>query len=86
MYSWRIVAEGGTKGWIFRFKMYGRTRDAGLGAYPAISLARARVRAFEYRALVADGVDVSELRIAEQSLEAVFLELTETPRPEGPPS
>jgi len=38
------------------------------------------------RRLVADGVDVSELRVAEQSLEAVFLELTETPRPEGPPS
>jgi ABC-2 type transport system ATP-binding protein len=38
------------------------------------------------RRLVGDGVDVSELRVAEQSLEAVFLELTETPRPEGPPS
>src|SRR5713226_7868358 len=38
------------------------------------------------RRLVTDGVDVSELRVAEQSLEAVFLELTETPRPEGPSS
>jgi integrase len=61
------VAEGGTKGWIFRFKMYGRTRDAGLGAYPAISLARARVRAFEYRALVADGVDPIDQRNAQQA-------------------
>src|SRR4029077_1980042 len=32
------------------------------------------------RRLVADGVDVSELRVSEQSLEAVFLELTETPQ------
>jgi ABC-type multidrug transport system ATPase subunit len=31
------------------------------------------------RRLVADGVDVSELRVSEQSLEAVFLELTESP-------
>jgi ABC-2 type transport system ATP-binding protein len=31
------------------------------------------------RRLVADGVDVSELRVSEQSLEDVFLELTETP-------
>jgi len=34
------------------------------------------------RQLVADGVEVSELRVYEQSLEAVFLELTETP-PDG---
>jgi len=32
------------------------------------------------RRLVSDGVDVSELRVSEQSLEAVFLELTETPQ------
>ena len=32
------------------------------------------------RRLVADGVDVSELRVSEQSLEAVFLELTESPQ------
>ena len=40
------------------------------------------------RRLVADGVDVSELRVSEQSLEDVFLELTETPdspRPDPPP-
>jgi hypothetical protein len=27
------VATSGTKGWIFRFTIDGRTRDAGLGAY-----------------------------------------------------
>jgi len=37
------------------------------------------------RRLVADGVDVSELRVSEQSLETIFLELTETP-PEAPQS
>jgi ABC-type multidrug transport system ATPase subunit len=31
------------------------------------------------RRLVSDGIDVSELRVAEQSLEDVFLQLTETP-------
>jgi ABC-2 type transport system ATP-binding protein len=36
------------------------------------------------RRLVADGLDVSELRVAEQSLEDVFLELTEKiPSPKG---
>ena len=33
------------------------------------------------RRLVADGIDVSELRVAEQSLEDVFLQLTEAPAP-----
>jgi ABC-type multidrug transport system ATPase subunit len=37
------------------------------------------------RRLVADGVDVSELRVSEQSLEDVFLQLTETPNPNPPP-
>jgi ABC-2 type transport system ATP-binding protein len=36
------------------------------------------------RRLVADGVDVSELRVSEQSLEDVFLQLTE--KPPAPPS
>ena len=34
------------------------------------------------RRLVADGLDVSELRVSEQSLEDVFLQLTETPAPQ----
>jgi ABC-type multidrug transport system ATPase subunit len=37
------------------------------------------------RRLVADGVDVSELRVSEQSLEDVFLQLTESPHPSPPP-
>jgi len=35
------------------------------------------------RRLVSEGIDVSELRVSEQSLEALFLQLTETPA-EGP--
>jgi ABC-2 type transport system ATP-binding protein len=38
------------------------------------------------RRLVSDGVDVSELRVSEQSLEDVFLELTETPTLPSPAS
>jgi D-sedoheptulose 7-phosphate isomerase len=39
------VATGGSKGWIFRFSMAGRTRDVGLGAYPTVSLVKAREEA-----------------------------------------
>jgi Arm DNA-binding domain/Phage integrase central domain len=56
------IAAGGTKGWIFRFTMGGRTRDAGLGAYPAVSLVRARVEAERCRQLVAAGVDPIQAR------------------------
>ena len=38
------------------------------------------------RRLVADGVDVSELRVSEQSLEDVFLQLTENPPPRPSPA
>jgi hypothetical protein len=56
------VAAGGTKGWIFRFTISGRTRDAGLGAYPTVSLVRAREEAERCRRLVAAGVDPIEAR------------------------
>ena len=37
------------------------------------------------RRLVADGIDVGELRVSEQSLEDVFRQLTESPHPNPPP-
>lgn len=43
------VAPGGSRGWIFRFTLHGRTRDAGLGSYPALSLAEARDLADGFR-------------------------------------
>ena len=37
------------------------------------------------RRLVADGIDVGELRVSEQSLEDVCLQLTESPHPNPAP-
>jgi hypothetical protein len=51
------VAPGGTKGWIFRFCIGGRTRDAGLGSYPTVSLVKAREEAERCRRLLAEGID-----------------------------
>ena len=56
------VAPAGSKGWIFRFAMRGKTRDMGLGPYPATTLAKARQKAASCRELVADGVDPVEQR------------------------
>ena len=54
------VAPGGSRGWIFRFQRKGRTRDAGLGSYPAVGLANARERAARCRQSLAAGVDPIE--------------------------
>lgn len=52
------VASGGSKSWVFMWKPKGSgRREMGLGAYPDIPLAKARAKATECRALVADGKD-----------------------------
>ena len=55
-----------SKGWIFRYTAGGKTRDAGLGSYPTISLAKARDEAERLRRLVAAGVDPIEARNTER--------------------
>jgi integrase len=55
---------------MFRFTLAGKTRDAGLGPYPTISLVKARQEAESYRRLVAGGIDPiaarNEERVAAQ--------------------
>src|SRR5262245_44134945 len=60
------VAPGGTRAWIFRFTIAGKTRDAGLGPYPTVSLSKARAQAGRCRDLVAAGVDPIEARKKER--------------------
>ena len=62
------ITPAGSKSWVQRIVIDGRRRDIGLGAYPAISLARARERAHENRTAVAVGRDpVSEKREAREA-------------------
>lgn len=61
------VAPGGTKGWIFRFTRASKTRDAGLGSYPTVSLVKAREQAEQCRRLLASGIDPIEARKAERA-------------------
>ena len=49
------IAPAGTKSWVQRIVIDGHRRDIGLGAYPAISLARAREMAHDNRTAVAEG-------------------------------
>ena len=58
---WFIV-DGGSRSWLFRYKMGGRERYMGLGAYPAVSVAEARQRAEQARRDKAAGLDPIEAR------------------------
>lgn len=55
------IAKGGTRSWVFIFVRHGRRREMGLGAFESgtapISLAQARVKAEEVRAILARGGD-----------------------------
>ena len=59
------LSRAGTKSWVYRFTRKGRSRDMGLGSVRSVSLAEARSRAADCRALLAKGVDPIEHRKAE---------------------
>jgi integrase len=64
------VAPGGSKQWIFRFALAGKTRDAGLGPFPTISLVKARQEAEKCRRIVAEGIDPIAVRHKERAAAA----------------
>ena len=51
------VAPGGTKSWVQRIVVNGKRRDIGLGSYPTVSLAQARLLGADNRAAVSEGRD-----------------------------
>ena len=57
------VAASGSKSWVQRIVVDGRRRDIGLGGFPGVGLAQARILAAANRSAVADGRDpVAEKR------------------------
>ena len=58
-----FINKTGHKSWVQRITIAGRRRDIGLGGFPSVSLAGARRKASENRAMVAEGRDpVAEKR------------------------
>lgn len=51
------VAPSGTKSWLFMWKVNGKRRAMGLGGYPAVPLASARIKAAKAKTDIADGRD-----------------------------
>ena len=64
---WLEVKKSNTKSWIYRYRLHGRDREMGLGAWPDVSLKSARDKAAACRALKADGIDPIEQRNQEKS-------------------
>ncbi len=58
------VDNGGAKRWTFMWMRNGRQREAGLGSVNAVPLIKAREKAAEMRAALADGRDPIEARQA----------------------
>ena len=65
------VARGGSKSWIYRFMLHGRSRDMGLGGIDVVLLAEAREKALEARKVVKAGTDPIEHRNVRQAQAAV---------------
>lgn len=64
---WLQVSPTGTKSWIFRYTLSGKSREMGLGPLHTVSLADARHKAMECRQLLLDGRDPLEVRRASRS-------------------
>jgi integrase len=60
------VTDTGSKNWVFRFMLNGRTRWMGMGPLHTVGLAEARSRATGFRLQRHDGVDPIDARRAER--------------------
>jgi hypothetical protein len=56
------ISGSGSRSWIYQFKLFGRSREMGLGPIATVSLAEARAEAVRCRALVKDKIDPIEAR------------------------
>jgi len=69
-----LVTPAGGKLWRFKYRIGGKEKLLALGAYPDVSLVRAREKRDEARRLLAEGVDPGAQRKAEKAARAVTFE------------
>jgi hypothetical protein len=69
------VSKWGTKSWEFRFRLRGKTRSMGLGAYDSLKLKAARDLAEGLRLKVKNGIDpIDEKKVRDQEAEAAKMQ------------
>src|SRR5277367_2341896 len=61
------VRGSASRSWVLRITIDGRQREMGLGSFPTVTLAEARVKAREHRTLVKQGTDPIASRQAASS-------------------
>lgn len=57
-----LISPGGSKRWYLKYRFEGKESRIAFGAYPLISLAKAREKRDEVRLLLADGINPAEKR------------------------
>lgn len=72
------IRPDGSRSWIYRYRLYGKEKNIGLGSYPTVSLAVARVKATEDRSLLGKGINPQSERKLEKVKNAVKEEQTFT--------
>ena len=65
------VSKTGTKSWIFRYTRERKQREMGLGAVHTVTLAEARGKARDCRALLLEGKDPLDTRAADKLTDAL---------------
>jgi integrase len=73
-----LVTPPGGRLWRLRYRMYGREKLLSLGAYPDVTLKRAREKRDDMRKVIADGIDPSARRKAERGARAETFEAVAT--------
>ena len=63
-----LVKASGARSWVLRYQIKGRRRDMGLGAWPEISLAKARERAMDGETRHRPGAGSHDHRAREEEL------------------
>jgi integrase len=65
------IRPDGSSSWIYRYRLHGKEKNLGIGAYPKLSLADARAKAAENRAEIVKGINplvAKKSRKAEQAI------------------
>lgn len=61
-----LISPGGSKRWYLKYRFAGNESRIAFGAYPLISLAKAREKRDQVRLLLADGINPAEKREGEK--------------------
>src|SRR5580700_7075569 len=73
-----LVTPTGSRLWRLKYRLNGREKLISLGAYPDVTLKRAREKRDDARKLIADGIDPSARRKAERGARAETFEAVAT--------